>query len=403
MDIQCKIKLLDTIRSEENRAFSKAYRRNRAQIRRLKKENISLQKQVKKLKPISADKGLDDRLTCLPTRVPIKKAAMRMNFRVLPTVKKVNDQKYINRVKREEVHKVNQEYKRLQNQTVVHEREQEKSKQKIRKTGFSLEVMKFKCTDAKKSVRQFQRVRNKVEKNNLSLKCELNNLERLNCARDLEEVEKVERLLRKTLKERPELIINYKDKLPIIDDSIESIMYGEDEEKEEKEEEEEYPSEVEEIQKRVQNIVEDKFVGWMMKPLTALSEAMQKLQLEKLNTGHMLNERRKELQKIESHLTGMKAKPDMEVQSWLDKVIEVQQKYDTIKEQRNLHLRIIGEVKVSLMLLLRRLDHVKLVKDSTPDVSPDAEEFVLTQLRLLEQKLGRMQIEFQRQNLTSIE
>lgn len=394
MDIHCKIKLLETIKTEESMAFRKAYRKNRADIRQLKKENINLQRQLSKLKPFSADKGLEDGLTCLPMRVPIKKAAMRMNFRVLPTVKKVNDQRYINQVKQYQVQKVNQEYKRLQNQTDVHEREQKKSKENIKKVGFSLEVIKFKCTDAKKSVCQFQRVKNKVEKNNLSLKCELNNLERLNCTKDFDEVEKVEQLLRKTLKERPELIIKYKAKLPIIDDSIDSSTDAE---------EDEFPPELEEINMGIQNIIEDTYVEWMMKPFITQKKAMQKLQNEKLNIDSVLSERRKELQKIESHLTGMKAKPDKEIQSWIDKVDEVQQKHAATKEQRNQHLRILSKVKVALMLLLSRLDHVKLVKDSTPDVSPNSEDFILIQLILLERKLGRLQIEFQRQNLTTIE
>lgn len=394
MDIKCKIKLLETIKTEESKEFRKAYKKNKADIRQLKKENISLQKQVSKLKPLSADKGLDDRLTCLPTRVPIKKAAMRMNFRVLPTVKKVNDQKYLNQVKQDQAHKVKQEYKRLQNQTDVHEREQDKSKKKIKKMGFSLEVIKFKCTDAKKSVRQYQRVRNKVEKNNLSLKCELNNLERLSCTKDFDEVEKVEQLLRKTLKERPELIINYKAKLPIFDDSIESSTDAE---------EEALPPELEGLHEGIANIIEGRYVEWMLKPFIKVNKATQKLQYEKINNEYALKERKKELKKIENHLAGMKAKPEKEIQSWLDKVSEAQQKNAATKEQRNQHLRILSEVKVSLMLLLSRLDHVKLVKDSTPEVSPDSEEFALTQLTLLERKLGRLQIEFQRQNLTTVE
>lgn len=394
MDIKCKIKLLETVKSEESKAFRKAYRKNKADIWQLKKENISLQREVSKLKPFSADRGLEDRLTCLPTHVPIKKAAMRLNFRVLPAVKKVNDQKYLNQVKQEQVLKVKQEYKRLQNQTDVHEREQSKSKKKIKKVGYSLQVIKFKCTDAKKSVRQYQRVRNKVEKNNLSLKCELNTLERLSCSKDFDEVERVEQLLRKTLQERPELIINYKAKLPIFDDDIEGSTDAE---------EEELPPELEAIQSGIQNIIGDRYVEWMLRPFIALNKATQKLQHEKLNNDYMLKERKKELQKIESHLTGMKAKPDKEIQSWVDKVSEARQKHAATREKRNQHLRILSEVKVGLMLLLSKLDHVKLVKDSPPDVSPDSEEFVLMQLTLLERKLGRLQIEFERQNLTAVD
>lgn len=393
MDIKCKIKLLETIKTEESKEFRQAYKKNRATIWQLKKQNIDLQKEVAKLKPFSADKGLEDRLTCLPPHVPIKKAAMRMTFRLLPTVKKMNDQKYINQVKKHQVLKVHQEHKKLQNQTAVHEREQQKSKKKIKKMGFSLEVIKFKCTDAKKSVRQYQRVKNKVEKTNLSLKCELNNLERISGTKDLDEVERVEQLLRKTLKERPQLIINYKAKLPMFDDDV-----GETDT-----EDEEIPSELEEIHTGIQNIVEDRYVEWMMKPFLTLNKATQKLQQEKLNNDYTLNERKKELQKVEGHLAGMKAKPNKEIQSWLDKVSELRQKHAETKQQRNHHLRILSQVKVALTLLLSRLEHVKLVKDSTPDALPDSEEFVVTQLTLLEHKLARLQLEFQRQNLSLIE
>lgn len=393
MDVKCKITLLRSIKVEETKAFRKAFEKNRADIRRLKKENISLQRQVSRLKPFSIDKGLDDRLTCLPTRMPIKKAAMRMNFRVLPTVKKVNDQKYINQVKQHQAQKVNQEYKRLQNQTDVHEREQKKSKEKITKVGFSLEVVKFKSIDAKKSVHQYQRVKNKVEKTNLSLKCELNNMERLSCTKDFDEVEKVEQLLRKTLKEKPELIINYKAKLPIIDDSVEEDTEAE---------EEEFPPELE-IYKDIRNVVDERCVDWMLKVFFTQNKKMQKLQMEKDNNDYVLSERTRELNKIENHLNGMKAKPDKEIQSWLDKVSEVQQKQVAVKEKRNQNLRILGKVKVALMLLLSKLEHIKLVKDTTPVVSPDSEEFVLNRLTLLERKLGRLLIEFQRQNLKTVE
>lgn len=394
MDIKCKIKLLETIKTEESKEFRQAYKKNRVTIWQLKKQNLDLQKDVAKLKPFALDKGLEDRLTCLPTNVPIKKAAMRMTFRLLPTVKKMNDQKYINQVKKHQVLKVHQEHKKLQNQTAVHEREQQKSEQKIKKMGFSLEVIKFKCTNAKKSVRQYQRVKNKVEKTNLSLKCELNNLERISGTKDFDEVEKVEQLLRKTLKERPQLIINYKGKLPMFDDDVDSSADAE---------EEELPSELEEIHKGLQNIVEDRYVEWMIKPFITLNKATQKLQHEKMNNDYTLTERKKELQKIEGHLAGMKAKPSKETQAWLDKVSDLRQKHTKTKQQRNHHLRILSEVKAALTLLLSRLEHVKLVKDSTPDVPQDSEEFVLTQLTLLEHKLGRLEIEFQRQNLTSIE
>lgn len=96
MDIKCKIELLQTIKKEENENFRKAYKKNKAFIRQLKKENRSLQGQTSKLKPFSADKGLEDGLTCLPTQILVKKAALRMTFKVLPRVKKVNDQKCIN-------------------------------------------------------------------------------------------------------------------------------------------------------------------------------------------------------------------------------------------------------------------------------------------------------------------
>lgn len=394
MDIKCKIKLLETIKTEESKAFCKAYKKNKGDIWRLKKENKSLQRQVSKLKPFSVDKVLDERLTCLPTRVPINKAAMRMNFRVLPTVKKVNDQKYLIQVKEHQVQKVKQEYEKLQNQTDVHEREQKMSRKKIKKMGFSLEVVTVKCVDAKKSVCQYQRVKNKVEKMNLSLKCEVNNLEHLSCTKDFDEVEKVEQLLRKTLKERPELIIKYKDKLPIFDDTVESNADAE---------EEELPPELEGIYRGVQNIVEGRCVEWMLKPFIALNKVRQKLQQQELDNDYVLKERRKEMQKIENHLAGMKAKPDKDIQSWLDKVSEAQQKHATTKETRNQHLRILSEVKVALMLLLSKLEHVKLGKDPPPKVSPDSEDFVLAQLTLLECKLERLQIEFQRQNLTAIE
>lgn len=389
----CKIKLLETIKAEESKEFHKAYKKNKGDIWRLKKENISLQRQVSKLKPFSVDKGLDDRLTCLPPRVPIKKAAMRMNFRLLPTVKKVNDQKYLNQVKQYQVQKVKQEYKKLQNQTDVHEQEQKMSKQKIKKMGYSLEVVKCKCMDAKKNVRQYQRVKNKVEKTNLSLKCEVNNLERLSCTKDLDEVEKVEQLLRKTLKERPELIIKYKAKLPIIDDTVEGSEDGE---------EEELPPELEQTYRGIENVVGDDAKS-MLKPFIAVNKAMQKLQHQQLDNMFVLKEKKKELQKIENHLAGMKAKPDKDIQSWLDKVSEAWQKHAASKEKRNQHLRILSEVKVALMLLLSKLDHVKLMKDSPPEVPPDSEEFILMQLTLLERKLLRLQIEFQRQNLTAIE
>lgn len=392
MDIKCKIKLLETIKTEENKQFHIAYKKNRANIRQLKKENINLQKQVTKLKPFSIDRGLDERLTCLPTWVPIKKAAMRMNFRMLPTVKKMNDQKYVNQVKQYQVQKVNQEYKRLQNLAEDHEREQKKSTKNIQKVGFSLEVIKFKCTDANKSVHQFQRVKNRVEKNNLTLMGELNHLQRLSCTRDLREVKKVDELLRKTLKARPEIIINYKAKLPIVDDDIKSATG----------EEEELPPELEEIYSGVQNIIDCRYVEWMMKPFITMNKAMQKLQHEKANNDYVLLDRRKELHKIEGHLAGMKAKPDKEIQSWLDKVSEEHQKLTTTKEQRNQHLRMLGELKVTLMLLLSKLEHVKLVKDFVPEVSEDSKEFILMQLTLMDRKLGRLQLEFQRQNLTTV-
>lgn len=394
MDIKCKITLLQTIKKEENENFRKAYKKNKASIRQLKKENKSLQRETSKLKPFSTDKGLEDGLTCLPTQILVKKAALRMNFKVLPRVKKVNDQKYINQIKRHKVQKVKQEHKRLQRQMDYHEQEQKKSKMKIKKVGISLEVVKFKCKDAKNAVRQYQRVKNKVEKNNLTLKCELKNLERITGSKDLQELEKVEQLLHKTLKERPEIIINYKEKLPIIDDNGESSQ--------EDEEEEDLP-EVEMVRTSIQQLVAEPHVEEMLQPFVALIKTKQKLLTEYENNQYLLKEQKKELSKAQHQQASMKSKGDKEILTLVDKANAAQEKHDAISERRNQRLRSLSEIKVRITLLLSRLDHIPLAKDSAPQVSPDTHEFALVQLSHLAQKLGRLQKEFQQQNLAALE
>lgn len=394
MDIKCKIELLKTIKKEENENFHKAYKKNKAFIRQLKKENRSLQKQASKLKPCSTDIGLEDGLTCLPTQILVKKKALRMNFKVLPRVKKVNDQKCINQLKQYKVQKVKQEYKRLQRQTDYHEREQKKNKMKIKKVGNSLEAVKFKCKDARNAVRQYQRVKNKVEKNNLTLKCELKNLERITGTKDLDELEKVEQLLHKTLKERPEIIINYKEKLPLIDDN--GVSSQEDEE------EEELP-EIETIRTSIQQIVTEADVEDMLEPFVALIKTKQKLLMEHENNKSLLKERKKDLSKAEHQKAGMKSKGDQEIQTWVDKVSAAKEKHNVIKERRNQRLRSLSEIKVTITLLLSKLDHIPLARDSAPQVSPDTQEFVLVQLSHLAQKLARLQKEFQQKNVTALE
>lgn len=394
MDIKCKIELLQTIKKEENENFRKAYKKNKAFIRQLKKENRSLQGQTSKLKPFSADKGLEDGLTCLPTQILVKKAALRMTFKVLPRVKKVNDQKCINQLKQYKVQKVKQEYKRLQRQTDYHEREQKQNKMKIKKVGNSLEAVKFKCKDARNAVRQYQRVKNKVEKNNLTLKCELKNLERITGTKDLDELEKVEQLLHKTLKERPEIIINYKEKLPFIDDNGESSQ--------EDEEEEELP-EIETIRTSIQQLIAEADVEDMLEPFVALIKTKQKLLMEHENNKCLLKERKKDLSKAEHQKAGMKSKGDQEIVTWVGKVNAAQEKYNTIRERRNQRLRSLSEIKITITLLLSRLDHIPLARDSAPQVPPDTQEFVLVQLSHLAQKLARLQKEFQQKNMTALE
>lgn len=400
MDIKCKIKLLETIRTEENERFQRAYKKNKGYILQLKKEKNSLQRQVTKLKPFSIDKGLEDGLTCLPTQVPVGKAAQRMKFKMLPSVKKLNDQKYINQIKQGEVEKVKQEYKRLQNQTDVHEREQKKSKDKITKVGSKMKAIKSKCTDAEKTMRQYQRVRNKVEKNNVSLKCELSNLEHLTSTKDLDELEKVEQLLHKTLKERPEIIIVCNEKLPIIDDVEESSHDGEEEEGEE---EQEANPKLERIQKSIQHVIGDGGLQGMLKPFTLLTNTKEKLLEVEQSNELALKEREKELQRIQHQKSGMKSKPDKEVMTWIEQLKEAHDKHDAIKGRWNRHLKSISEIKVAVTLLLSRLDHVPLEKDSAPAVSPDSDEFVVTQLIHLEKKLERLQKQFQQQGLTMTE
>lgn len=394
MDIKAKIELLNTIKTEENENFHKAYKKNKVWVEQLKKENNSLQRETAKIKPFSADKGLEDGLTCLPTQVLVKKASLRMNFKVLPRVKKMNDQKYINQIKQRQVQEVKQEYKRLQSQTDFHEREQKKSGKKIKNVGYSLEVIKCKCLDAENAVRQYDRVKTKIEKNNLSLKFELKNLERLNCTKDLEELEKVEQLLHKTLKERPEIIINYKQKLPIIDDNGEGSQ---------DDEEEEPPPEIETIHKSIQQVVADADVEEILTPFVELTKTKQKLLLEEENNKYLLKEQNKELSKLQHQRASMKNKPDREVTTWVDKVKAAREKHDAINEQRNQHLKSLSEIKVAITLLLSRLDRIVLPKDSAPQVSPDSHEFVLMQLRHLAWKLERLQKEFQLQNMAAPE
>lgn len=393
MDIKCKIELLKTIKKEEDENFHKAYEKNKALIRQLKKENRSLQRQTSELKPFSADKSLEDGLTCLPTQILGKKALFRKNFKVLPRVKTVNEQKCIIQLKQYKVQKVKQEYKRLQRQADYHEREQKNNKKQIKKVGKRLVVVKLKCNKARNAVRQYQRVKNQVEKNNLTLKCELKNLEGVTGSKDLEELEKVEQLLRKTLKKRPEIIINYKEKLPLIDDNGESSQ---------EHEEEELP-EIQKIRTSIQQLVAEADVEDMLQPFVALIKVKQKLLMEYEDNKSLLKERKKDLSKAQHQKAGMKKKGDPAILMWVDKVSAAQEKLNAIRERRNQRLRSLSEIKVRITLLLSTLDHIPLARDSARQVSPDTQEFVLVQLSHLAQKLARLQKEFRQQNRTALQ
>lgn len=384
MDVKIKIKLLEIIKTEEDEEFQRAFKKNEALMRQLKKENQSLQREMSKLKQFSADKGSEDRLTCLPPQVPIKKAAMRMNFNVLPHVKKVNDQKHINQIKQAQCVKVKQEYQRVQNQTNVHEQEQKKRKEKIKTLEARLEVVKLKGMGAQKTARQCQIAKNKMEKINLTLKCELNNLERLNCTRDLNELDKVEQLLRKTLDERPEIIIRAKAKLPFLDDNEGSSQDAEDEE---------VSPELEWIHRSIQSIIgdRDEDVQWMLRPFNTLNKATQRILQEKEAKEAVLKERHRDLHMFQNQKANMKSKPDKELSGWVEKFHELHQKHDASRARRNQRLRSLSEINIAITLLLSRLDHIVPAKDPASNVSPYSEEFVLTQLTELEQKLKWLQ------------